>query len=430
MCGSWGPRHSRPAKGKGVRRANTWDLRRRIRVSVAGLIALLTGLALLTIVSMLHLVSDFGTTTTAVSSHVDELVALRSSLTVMRHEAGTEETKAAAADVVAAIDDAQERLDALSAQPATSRVPIELVDAVRGHLDLLRRDLTTDAPLSAQTARHAAALDALMNRLDDAIATEPLRGVRHAKALTDATVARVVLLWLAGATSALLVGRRLTRAVSPRLTALEDVTRRFADGDLDVRLPPGPADEVGRVAATFNDMADRLSAVTAELERKANVDDLTGLANRAFFWRSLDDAVAAARHDLVVLYIDLDGFKPINDRLGHDAGDRVLAAIGRRLRSAVRADDLVARLGGDEFGIVALGLPDDETDPLVQRLRTALAGPVAVDGQEVSVTASVGTARLASGMSASQLVAAADADMYAIKRTGSAAFAMTAGQPG
>lgn len=268
---------------------------------MAGLIALLTGLAVLTIVSMLHLLGDNGHAASAINGHVDQLVALRSSLAVMHHEAENAAADAERPALVAAIEEARDRLDVLRTQPSRPPVPVGLLDALRGHLDLLRRELTTGALPSGEMTRHEAALDALAVRLDDAIATEPLRDVRHAKALTNATVARVVIVWLVGATAALVVGRHLTKAVSPRLTALAEVARRFADGDLEARLSPGPADEVGRVVTTFNDMADRLNAAKTELERKgADIDELTGLANRAVFWRALDAAVDTARStDLV-----------------------------------------------------------------------------------------------------------------------------------
>jgi diguanylate cyclase (GGDEF)-like protein len=102
---------------------------------------------------------------------------------------------------------------------------------------------------------------------------------------------------------------------------------------------------------------------------------------------------SAARLDAAVLLLDVDHFKQINDRVGHDAGDAVLVEVARRLRLAVRSDDLIVRWGGEEFVVVAERLGDAGVEALAQRLLDGIAGtPVAVDGGEVHVTASIGYA--------------------------------------
>ncbi len=147
-------------------------------------------------------------------------------------------------------------------------------------------------------------------------------------------------------------------------------------------------------------------------------DSLTGLANRRLLLELLDAALArSARHQtpLAVLFIDLDGFKEINDTHGHDAGDTVLCETARRLLSIVRGADVVARLGGDEFVMVYEPSIDDN---LVRRVTDALNVPIAVaDGVEVSCPASVGRAdTTAFGDDAASLLGAADAAMYEAKR--------------
>lgn len=129
----------------------------------------------------------------------------------------------------------------------------------------------------------------------------------------------------------------------------------------------------------------------------------------------LDRALAALLPGEVVLalYADVDAFKSVNDEHGHAAGDAVLAEVGRRLHAAARPGDLVARLGGDEF-LVAARVPAAKAQVVAQRHRQALRFPFDFDGRTVEVGASVGYA-VSDGPSASGLVAAADAAMYAAK---------------
>jgi diguanylate cyclase (GGDEF)-like protein len=151
-------------------------------------------------------------------------------------------------------------------------------------------------------------------------------------------------------------------------------------------------------------------------------DDLTGLPNRARFLLSLDELLAA-RHGasvVAVLFLDLDGFKPVNDRHGHAAGDHVLAVIAARIRAAIRGADLAARLGGDEF-VVAAPLTDAEGEFVMCRmsaaLRAAIAEPVEFKGHRLCVSASIGAAMCPrDGASAEELVHLADQDMYESKR--------------
>jgi diguanylate cyclase (GGDEF)-like protein len=127
----------------------------------------------------------------------------------------------------------------------------------------------------------------------------------------------------------------------------------------------------------------------------AGHDTLTDLANRREFGARLADTVADARkgsRPSVLLTVDLDGFKAINDRLGHAAGDAVLRTVAERLRAATRPEDQVARLGGDEFAVILSGIPRNAALPVVDRLRAALTAPISFDGTTVSVGASIGIA--------------------------------------
>lgn len=142
------------------------------------------------------------------------------------------------------------------------------------------------------------------------------------------------------------------------------------------------------------DLEAELSRANIELSRMARHDHLTGLFNKPMFLDTL--ALANSRLEraggmLGVLYIDLDGFKPVNDRFGHDAGDRVLVEIAHRLRGAVRASDVVARLGGDEFGAILENLRvGQDAERVARHVIERIAEPFDVSGTAVVISASVG----------------------------------------
>ncbi len=154
-------------------------------------------------------------------------------------------------------------------------------------------------------------------------------------------------------------------------------------------------------------------------------DELTGLPQRQLAADRLEMAILAARRKpapdaLAVFYIDLDGFKAVNDRFGHAAGDAVLAATAERLRRSVRAADSVARLGGDEFLVILQDFGDrTRLAALSAGIAQALAAPVTHDGQELIVAASTGVALFPDhGLDAASLRHAADTAMYAAKQRG------------
>ena len=125
-----------------------------------------------------------------------------------------------------------------------------------------------------------------------------------------------------------------------------------------------------------------------DLRAAVFVDSLTGLANRRALEADLVDRRKAS-HPVLAAYIDLDGFKAVNDRIGHDAGDEVLKIVAQRLRQSLRSGDLVARMGGDEF-VLLLGAPAPRGEALIARLQAVIGKPMTIDGQLVSVSASVG----------------------------------------
>jgi diguanylate cyclase (GGDEF)-like protein len=162
-------------------------------------------------------------------------------------------------------------------------------------------------------------------------------------------------------------------------------------------------------------------AFEEELRHRAFHDELTGLPNRALFYDRLEHALGRRSDRLVALvFADLDGFKDVNDRLGHAAGDELLVGFGTRLRNCVRAADTPARLSGDEFGV----LLDDVAGPnepvqVAERIVAALAEPFVVSGETVAVSASVGIVVSRLGDDApDELLRRADLAMYAAKAGG------------
>jgi diguanylate cyclase (GGDEF)-like protein/PAS domain S-box-containing protein len=184
-------------------------------------------------------------------------------------------------------------------------------------------------------------------------------------------------------------------------------------------VPLGGPDEVTGWIATVDDVTDRRRA-ESELTHQATHDVLTGLPNRMLLEDRLQQACARLRRDrdaVSVMFIDLDGFKAVNDTYGHTIGDQVLVEVANRLRQILRTVDTVARLGGDEFVVFCEGLPESEVAEVVRRIHDTIAVPLVVGGEVLRVGASIGveTARDAT-ISFEELLARADQAMYREKR--------------
>nr|WP_256104127.1 EAL domain-containing protein [Streptomyces sp. ODS05-4] len=184
----------------------------------------------------------------------------------------------------------------------------------------------------------------------------------------------------------------------------------------------------GGLIFNSRDVTERVR-LQAQLQHNAEHDALTDLPNRALFTRRVRGALGGRRAGdagTAVLFIDLDGFKAVNDKLGHQAGDDLLIQAARRLQDSVRAGDTAARLGGDEFAALILGgAGHDEADrellvaEIAERLRHTLSRPYEVDGgREVRVAASIGVAFAEPGISSADLLRNADLAMYRAKAGG------------
>jgi diguanylate cyclase (GGDEF)-like protein len=164
----------------------------------------------------------------------------------------------------------------------------------------------------------------------------------------------------------------------------------------------------------------RLREHETRLRHQALFDGLTGLANRTHFHERTAVALSAGA-PLALLLIDLDGFKAVNDTLGHAAGDALLVAVADKLRSSVRPSDLPARLGGDEFAVLLNGTADD-AEQTAKRILAALRTPVPIDGLDVTANASIGVSAAHPGADVESLLHDADVAMYAAKSGGKGTY--------
>ncbi len=192
----------------------------------------------------------------------------------------------------------------------------------------------------------------------------------------------------------------------------------------DLRADP----DVAGILLTTRDVTER-KRLEERLRHDALHDPLTGLGNRLLFHERLTHAVerAGRNPDTVgVLMIDLDGFKAVNDTLGHGAGDRLLVEVARRLRSSVRPGDTVARMGGDEFAVLVERAEPETAERIAQRVLGRLRAPIdLLDGKPIVPSCSVGVATaLTSRMTGEEIVQAADLAMYTAKTKGKGAYAV------
>lgn len=192
--------------------------------------------------------------------------------------------------------------------------------------------------------------------------------------------------------------------------------------NITVSAVKNDGDKVSHYVVLFSDIT-RLKEHQSQLERMANYDDLTKLPNRALLRDRLTQAIVQSqRHQksLAVVFMDLDGFKAVNDNYGHDVGDELLITISKRMKDALRQGDTLARFGGDEFVAVLGDLTKvEDCEPLIQRLLEATAAPVRLGDNIMQVSASIGiTLYPQDSADEDQLVRHADQAMYLAKQAG------------
>jgi diguanylate cyclase (GGDEF)-like protein/PAS domain S-box-containing protein len=216
--------------------------------------------------------------------------------------------------------------------------------------------------------------------------------------------------------------------------ALAETLEAQADAELEVELRPLDGADCRICAVSFVSLSDREGAPGAlvcvtdvtdsarmreELTAKATFDELTGCYNRSSTMAFLEQALRDRSGPTTVLFVDLDNFKPVNDTLGHDAGDEVLVETAGRLTSVLRRDDIVGRIGGDEFLIVSRGLQSPEAAlAMGGRVQDVLAAPAVLAGGPVELRASIGIACSEPGQDALELIRRADQAMYLSKKDG------------
>jgi diguanylate cyclase (GGDEF)-like protein len=167
----------------------------------------------------------------------------------------------------------------------------------------------------------------------------------------------------------------------------------------------------------------RLKQTNEQITHLAHHDNLTALPNRILFYDRLNHAISKARRDkesIAVLFLDLDGFKSINDTLGHDVGDALLREAAKRIVACVRDSDTVARMGGDEFTIILGNVQTPNSiDRVANKIVESIASPFILNGKCCLVSVSIGIALYPdNGETSDQLIKIADAAMYMAKHSG------------
>ncbi len=204
-------------------------------------------------------------------------------------------------------------------------------------------------------------------------------------------------------------------------------------GHLSFTLVPDENGYIRNVIAIVQDINDR-KELERKLEAMAHYDALTGLPNRALFFDRLGQAITQSKRSqgqFALMFVDLDGFKAVNDTFGHDTGDALLKAVSEHLLECVRESDTVARMGGDEFTLILRGIhgPEDAA-AVAEKILATLTPPYHLLGHECRIGASLGIVLYPQhGVSAEALLSQADNAMYAVKKAGKNNYRFAEGYP-
>ncbi|MBP7639620.1 MAG: diguanylate cyclase, partial [Thauera sp.] len=298
-----------------------------------------------------------------------------------------------------------------------SDIVIEAPSGPHAHTAVVAAFITAQAQVNTEDGRFVLGL------------AQPLDSIlERATPLGRMMLQIVIGLSLAG----ILIASVLARAITRPINALSTAVEHFSDDGRGPALPLRRKDEIGALARRFAELRTQIAQQMgelhqrrSELEHLAQHDALTDLPNRALFDDRMRVALAAARRDnshLALLFIDLDRFKPINDRLGHAAGDRVLKGVAERIRHNIRESDTAARIGGDEFVVLLPGIASaEDAEVVANKIRAAIDRPFTIDGHELAISVSLGVAHYPQdGTDATSLARHADTAMYRDKAAGNA----------
>lgn len=235
--------------------------------------------------------------------------------------------------------------------------------------------------------------------------------------------------------------KRLTDSIIEPIKKLAMAMSSIASGDYGHRLVIQSNDEFSDLADTLNSMSNEimlrdeqlLRSITlhekdeAKLRHIANYDSLTELPNRRLFREKTLHALALAKRygrKLSIMYLDLDGFKQVNDSLGHSIGDKLLTIVAERLNTQIRSSDTLARLGGDEFALLLEDVNSEEAiGGLAHKLLSSLNNLILIDGHEITISCSIGITNYPEdGKDVESLLMNADAAMYSAKNKGGSDF--------
>jgi diguanylate cyclase (GGDEF)-like protein len=264
----------------------------------------------------------------------------------------------------------------------------------------------------------------------------PFWNLQHAflVLVTFALAILVALVWVSALRRRVRVQRLALQKAAETAKAIEDLSNAMREVSIrqkfNTKVSVRGSEEVAQLVVGFNGMLSELQRseqanreAEANLQQQALTDKLTGLPNRRHLSEHLSQSLAAAkRHNttMALLYIDLDGFKLVNDSLGHTAGDILLVQVAERLCSRIRKSDILARFGGDEFTVVLNCIKrKDDAHTVAESLLEALARPFYIEGQEITIGASIGISTFPDHANDEMdLLQQADSAMYAAKRTG------------
>ncbi|MDA8940221.1 EAL domain-containing protein [Pseudoalteromonas marina] len=232
----------------------------------------------------------------------------------------------------------------------------------------------------------------------------------------------------------LLLRRRFLSPILYLAQTANDITK---SNDYSLRAEQLSNDEVGELTVCFNDMlytieqrehalenqvktrTQELENANSELHRYAYQDGLTDLPNRRFFYEEIQTLISNDNTSFALIFLDLDGFKDVNDSLGHDYGDLLLHHVANRLKACIKDEDIIARLGGDEFTLILKNANQAIAVKVADKIKQALLKPIQLKEETVCVTASIGiTLYPEHGSTVEKLVKRADQAMYLSKKKG------------